>query len=188
MNSPGEYSDGERTLLLSVAYRSIEHGVENGTPLRVTLGDFAAHLCEKRACFVTLWRSGDLRGCTGVVVARAPLVTCVAEHAFTSAFRDGRFPMLTPDELPELEISISVLSVPEVMTFSDEADLVSKVRPGIDGLILSEGGMLATLLPSVWETVGDPALFLRQLKRKAGLPPRYWSTTIEVSRYTTEQF
>lgn len=186
--SRDEYSADERELLLSTAYRSVEYGVIENRPPSVDPAEFAPHLCERRACFVTLRRGGELRGCTGTIGARSPLVVCVSEHAYTSAFRDFRFPPVALFELDGLEISISVLSPPEPLPVSDERELISRLRPGIDGVILEEGESLATLLPSVWESLPEPAQFLRQLKRKAGLPADYWSKRIRVSRYTAEQF
>ena len=186
--SSDEYTADEHAQLLSVAFRSIDHGLEHGSPLAVSVEDFPLHLRSERACFVTLRSDGELRGCTGAIIARVPLVVCVAAHAFTSAFRDFRFPSLVSGELPDLEVAISVLSDPEPISFADETDLITHLRPGVDGLILSEAGELATLLPSVWDSIPEPQQFLRQLKRKAGLPGGYWSPTIGVSRYTTEQF
>lgn len=186
--SSKEYSIEERAQLISLAYRSIETGIENNRPLHVEQADYPSHLRERRACFVTLHRDGELRGCTGTIVARSPLVVSVSEHAFTSAFRDSRFLPVRADELESLELSISVLSETEWIDFADEGELLAKIRPGTDGLILEEGANLATLLPSVWASLPSPELFLRQLKRKAGLPGGYWSSTLRVSRYTTEEF
>ena len=68
------------------------------------------------------------------------------------------------------------------------ADLLAVVRPGLDGLLLREGSRRGTLLPSVWETLAEPHVFLRELKVKAGFRADYWSENIEVFRYTTESF
>lgn len=187
MPSP-EYPTEERAQLLSLARRSIENGLCHDRPLVVDPADYGPHLQGLRACFVTLHLAGELRGCTGTITPRSPLVASVCEHAFTSAFRDARFPPLRAAELEGLEISISVLSETEAIYFADESDLLAKIRPGIDGLILEERGCLATLLPSVWSSLPDPEHFLWQLKRKAGLPGDYWSPSIRVERYTTEEF
>ena len=99
-----------------------------------------------------------------------------------------RFQPVSASEFGDLEIHISVLSPPEPMIFTSEADLLRQIRPGIDGLILEDGAYRGTFLPSVWEQLPDPAQFLAHLKMKAGLPPNYWSDTLKVSRYTTESF
>lgn len=183
-----EYSNEERAQLIALAYRSIEYGFEHGAALYAEPTTYPPHLRQLRACFVTLRRQGELRGCTGSIVARTALVACVADHAFTSAFRDSRFQPLEPEELGDLDVSISVLSEPEAIVCNDEEELLARLRPRIDGVILEDGSFLATLLPSVWATLPTPELFLRQLKRKAGLPPGYWSDTIRFARYTTEEF
>jgi AmmeMemoRadiSam system protein A len=87
-----------------------------------------------------------------------------------------------------LDIHISILTLPRLLPFSTEQDLLSRLRPGIDGLILEDGSHRGTFLPSVWESLPDPESFLRHLKLKAGLPENYWSDTVTIQRYETESF
>ena len=91
-------------------------------------------------------------------------------------------------ELAGLDLDVSVLTPPRPMEFRDEADLLRQLRPGRDGLILEDAGRRGTFLPAVWDSLPEPGLFLSELKRKAGLPPSYWSPTLKVSRYHTETF
>ena len=63
------------------------------------------------------------------------------------------------------------------LRFSSEEELLAQLRPGIDGLVLEDGPYQGTLLPSVWENVDSERHYWQHLKRKAGLPPRYWSST-----------
>lgn len=172
--------------LLALAKASIAHGLETDRPLPVKLSDYPPELAERRATFVTLEIQGQLRGCIGMLEAVRPLAQDIAENAFAAAFRDPRFPKLVPEELPQLDIHVSILSPAEPMHFTSEADLLRQLRPGRDGLILLEGRWRGTFLPSVWETLPHPKEFLRHLKQKAGLPPDYWSDSVQVSRYTTE--
>jgi AmmeMemoRadiSam system protein A len=172
-------------IVLALAHESIAHGLTHGTPLSVKLNDYPACLTERTATFVTLKRNGELRGCIGNLVASRPLVTDVAENAFAAAFRDPRFAPLTQADLTGLEIQISLLSTPENFKVSSEQELVEKLRPGIDGLIMEEGPQRGTFLPSVWESLPDPVDFVRQLKLKSGLPVDYWSDTLHIQRYTT---
>ncbi len=183
-----EYSDEERSQLLQLAAASIEHGLQQGRPLTVDPADYPEKLRARRASFVTLNRNGNLRGCLGHLEATQPLVQNVADNAFAAAFRDPRFPPLSPAEQQELEIHISILTPAVAMTFNSEADLIRQLRPGIDGLILEDGSYRGTFLPSVWESLPDPHVFLRHLKRKAGLPENYWSETLRAYRYETESF
>lgn len=178
----------QRQALLGVARRSIALGLEEGRPLRVNLEDYAAELRTQRAAFVTLQEFGQLRGCIGHLEALQPLVKDVAENAFAAAFRDPRFPPVTARELERLHIEISVLTPATPLGFGSEQELVAMIEPGRDGLILEEGLARGTFLPSVWEALPNPVDFLRQLKRKAGLPENYWSDRLRVSRYRTESF
>jgi hypothetical protein len=183
-----ELDDAQRQRLLAIARGSIAHGLEQGVALPVTLADEPQVLCEPRASFVTLNLDGQLRGCIGHLEAIGPLATDVSENAFAAAFQDPRFPPVGEAELARVRIAISVLTTPAPVPFGTEAELLSAIEPGIDGLILSEGHRRGTFLPSVWEQLPRRDDFLRHLKQKAGLPGDYWSDRIQVSRYRTESF
>jgi AmmeMemoRadiSam system protein A len=180
-------TEGRQTLL-RLARESIVHGLTCGRPLGVDPEDYAPELRAERAAFVTLKERGTLRGCIGHLEPVQPLVQDVAENAFAAAFRDPRFPPLQDGELPMLSIEISVLTLAEPVTFASEADLLGKVEPRRDGLILRAGAARGTFLPSVWESLPEPRDFLRHLKIKAGLRPDFWSEEVEILRYRTESF
>ncbi len=181
-------SEAQHKSLRDIAWQSVRHGLAHGRPLQVDATTFDKALSDPGASFVTLQRHGQLRGCIGSLEARQPLVVDVAQNAFSAAFRDPRFPPLDQRELEDLNLEISVLGTPEIMVFSSEQDLLRQLRPGIDGLILEDKGRRGTFLPSVWESLPERGDFLRQLKRKAGLPEDYWSDSLRVWRYTTEKF
>jgi AmmeMemoRadiSam system protein A len=178
----------QRRALLTLARRSIEHGLNEGQPIPVDPCDYAARLAEERAAFVTLHAGKDLRGCIGHLQAVQPLVLDVAENAFAAAFRDPRFPPLTQAELADVDIEVSVLSPSEALSFDSEEELLQMIQPGLDGLILEDGAARGTFLPTVWNSLPHPGGFLRHLKQKAGLRPDHWSDTIRISRYRTESF
>lgn len=178
----------ERNTLLDVARASIRHGLAHGRALAVSPGDYPPPLQATAATFVTLQINGDLRGCIGTLEAHRPLIADVAANAWAAAFRDTRFPPLAPAEENLLELHISVLTTPEPFAVRDEADLLAKLRPGVDGLVLADGMRRATFLPSVWEQLPDPREFVAHLKRKAGLPARHWSATMRAERYQVEEF
>jgi len=180
--------EADRRLLLDLARSSIRYGLTHGRPQPVDPADYPPALRVPRAAFVTLNRTGRLRGCIGHLEASQALVRDVADNAYAAAFRDPRFPPLTEAEYEALEIHISVLSPPEPLPVVSEADLLQQMRPGIDGLILEEDHHRGTFLPSVWESLPAPEQFLAHLKLKAGLSPGYWSDGIRVARYTTEAF
>lgn len=170
--------------LLALARRSIEQGVQSGRPLKLREPDH--ELLQPGACFVTLNLAGELRGCIGSLQPHRPLADDVVDNAFSAAFRDPRFPPVSAQELPVLDIHISILSPTQPMQFSSEQDLLRQLRPGIDGLVLQDGQHRGTFLPQVWESLPTPEDFLSHLKRKAGLPAHYWSPSIRVERYTVE--
>lgn len=172
--------------IIALARASVAHGLAHQQALPV---DPAAHpeaLRATLACFVTLQAAGDLRGCIGSIQASRALALDVAGHAFDAAFRDPRFPPVTAEEAPGLDYHVSILSPMQPLAVSGEMDLLARLRPGVDGLLIEDGFHRATFLPSVWESLPDPADFLARLLRKAGLRPGHWSPTFKVSRYTTE--
>ena len=176
-------------MLLTLARDSIRQGFETGRPLAVDPAQWPEALQREGASFVTLKRpDGSLRGCIGTLEARQPLVTDVAEHAHAAAFRDPRFQPLAADELDEVHLELSVLSRPEPLPVASEAELLAALQPGEDGLILEDGVHRGTFLPAVWESLPEPVDFVRQLKRKAGLPSDYWSPSLTIKRYRTESF
>lgn len=177
-----------RAQLSQLALQSIRHGVQCSLALPVNHSDWPKPLWETRASFVTLHKHDQLRGCIGSLTAIMPLAQDVSEHAYAAAFKDPRFEPVDESELDVLSVHLSVLSVAEPLAFSSEADLLEQIVPGQDGLILKERGRKSTFLPSVWEILPDRKQFLERLKQKAGLPPSYWSGTIEIERYSTESW
>lgn len=178
--------DEHRRILLDLAKRAIRHSLTTGQPLDVALDAYPPELRKKRGTFVTIERRGQLMGCIGTLRAQRPIVEDIAQNAWSALFRDPRCPRLTPEDAPDLDVHISLLTDPTPMTFSSEEDLLSQLRPGVDGLLLEDIGHRGTFLPSVWESLPDPRDFLNHLKRKAGLAPTYWSSTVRVSRYTAD--
>ena len=143
---------------------------------------------DKAATFVTLTQQGDLRGCIGSLEAWRPLAEDVRANALAAAFRDPRFPPLSADELPRTRLEISLLTPAQAMDCRGEADALAQLRPHIDGVIFSAGRHRATFLPQVWEQLPEPAAFLAQLKRKAGLAADYWGPEVRLERYTVKKW
>ena len=132
-------------------------------------------LAEKRATFVTLKmknkpRGSNLRGCIGSILPYRPFIDDVITNAKAAAFEDPRFPPLTQQEFEEVEIDVSVLTIPEKLEYEDPSDLKRKIRPGVDGVILQLANHQATFLPSVWEELPNIDIFFAHLCLKAGLP------------------
>ena len=188
MPAPEQPYQPHRDWLLRHARAAMEHGVRTGAPPRVDLAGLDPVLVEPRATFATLHRQGRLRGCIGRLEASRPLAVDLAENAVAAALDDPRFPPVTPGELHDLHLELSILTPPEDFPVADEAELHRRLQPGVDGLILGQGSRRATFLPSVWEELPDPAQFVAELKRKAGWPPDYWSDRLRVQRYRTVSF
>ena len=144
---------------------------------------------ELRGCFVTLHKHGQLRGCIGTIEPVYPLAEGVERNAQNAAFRDPRFRPLGAKELKEIDIEVSVLTVPETIHFTDGEDLKSKLIPNVHGVILSRGMHRSTFLPQVWAQLPDKEQFLQRLCLKGGMPAQAWQdpeTTVQV--YQAEVF
>lgn len=177
-----------RTALLQFARTAIRDGFKSNIPPVLPEVEGGTALAAPGASFVTLTRTGRLRGCRGTLEPFQPLAADVAANAFFSAFEDPRFLPLEEHELDDLALEISVLSPLEPLPPMSERELLAVLRPGIDGLTIEDAGRRATFLPTVWESLPEPAQFVRELKRKAGLPAGYWSPTLRCHRYGTESF
>jgi hypothetical protein len=136
------------------------------------------------ATFITLMLASRLRGCVGTLRAHRALVEDVKANAVAAAFRDPRFPPLEAGEFSGVALEVSVLSALEPMSFTDEADALRQLRPGVHGVIFEYGHHTGTFLPQVWEDFKEPTDFLAHLKYKAGLPPDFWDREVRLSRYT----
>ena len=176
----------EKQLLLKLAHDAIAYGLKTHKLMPIDINKYPENLQKQGASFVTLQINKQLRGCIGSLEAHQPLIKDIVHNAYAAAFSDPRFPPLCEDEFSKLDIHISILNKPEPMQFTSEQDLINQLRPGIDGLILSDKGRRGTFLPSVWESLPDPVLFFTHLKLKAGLPHDYWSDTLTVQHYTVE--
>jgi len=149
----------------------------------------APELTQARGCFVTLHKHGELRGCIGTIEARRPLMECVQENACNAAFQDPRFPPLEAEELEQIELEVSVLTPPAILDFDGPDDLLAKLRPGVDGVILSKDWYGATFLPQVWEQLPQAETFLSYLCRKAGLGGDCWKQPdVIIKVYQAEYF
>ena len=177
----GEVSlDEAGRALLAIARGSIENslfGKEKEPPPKTPW------LEQAGSTFITLTKNGELRGCIGSLRAARPLGIDALENALGAAFRDPRFPAMTAQEWPQCSVEVSLLGAAKPMRFADEADLLSQISAGEDGLILEFGGKRATFLPQVWESIPDKRAFLGELARKAGIAADTRIGRCKVHRY-----
>jgi AmmeMemoRadiSam system protein A len=177
-------TDAQRKRLLEVARQSIATVLDGKMP-NWSAEQFDETLRRPAGAFVTLrTRSGDLRGCIGSIRAMEPLFKAIASSAVSAAFRDPRFSPVQADELPRLDLEISVMGPIEPVR--DEAD----IEVGRDGLIISRGRQAGLLLPQVASEYGwDRQTFLDQACLKAGLPPGCWRLPeTRLERFSAEVF
>ncbi|MEN6446471.1 MAG: AmmeMemoRadiSam system protein A [Syntrophaceae bacterium] len=185
------YTEDQGRALLALARAAIrEHlGVKAAVSptLKKALMDEAFK--AKTGTFVTLTIAGELRGCIGSLEGREPLVEGVEHNAVNAAFGDPRFRPLSKKELDKVHIEVSILTEPETLAYSDATDLLNKLRPGIDGVIIRQGYAGATFLPQVWEQLPDKEEFLAHLCMKAGLGADAWKRgKLEVKTYQVQYF
>jgi MEMO1 family protein len=186
---PENLSATERKFLLDLARKTLTGVTAGGDLPEVAAKDVPAKLLEKKACFVTLTKDGALRGCIGHLMAIEPLHEAVAENARNAALRDPRFPPVVAEEVGKIKIEISVLTEPQPLAFSSPEDLLSKLHPNEDGVLLHIGPRTATFLPQVWAQLPDKAAFLDHLSQKAGCEPSAWrGKDVSVSTYHVECF
>ena len=170
--------------LLQTARGALEQAFGRAQPADVAHAD----LDRPGATFVTLTQCGELRGCIGTLEAHRALRRDVEENARNAALRDPRFAPLTAAELGVTRVEVSLLSAPAPFPITGEDDLLRRMQPGIDGIVLAFRGRRATFLPQVWESLPEPGAFIAALKRKAGLAAGFWDDEIRIARYTAAKF
>lgn len=188
---PEAYVDSERKFLLHLARTALAHVATNPdwSGPELSAKEVPPKLAETKACFVTLMKHGELRGCVGHIFPLEPLYRAIEDNARNAATRDPRFQRVLPEEVDKIRIEISVLTAPQPLRFNSPEDLLGKLQPYNDGVLLEIGFRRATFLPHVWEQLPDKIEFLNQLSEKAGCEPSAWrSKKISVSIYHVEAF
>jgi AmmeMemoRadiSam system protein A len=174
-----EYSEDERRQLLAIAHQSVAAALEHR---QLDLTPPSEHLAEHRGAFTTIHNKGELRGCVGYVFPMYSLYRTIAETAIAAALSDTRFLPVQPEELPYLDIEISVLS--PMLPINPE-----EVEVGRHGILITSGSRRGLLLPQVpIEHHWDQETFLRQTCVKAGLPADAWEHGAKVEAFTAEVF
>jgi uncharacterized protein len=174
-----EFTKDERALLLRLAHDSILSALEHRN---IPLDPPTAHLLEPCGAFTSLYLRGQLRGCVGYVLPVSSVYRAVADTARAAAFEDTRFPPVTLPEAQELEIELSILSRPQII--SPDA-----IEIGSHGLLITMAGHRGLLLPQVpVEHHWDRTTFLEQTCRKAGLPQDAWQNGATIEAFTAEIF
>jgi AmmeMemoRadiSam system protein A len=186
----GKLNLDEQKILLRLARESIERAVKGEGLPPLDVSSLPPRLREEESSFVTLTSRGTLRGCIGGLDAHQPLAEDVRQHAVGAALKDPRFPPVSEEELSGLEIEVSRLTRPVPLEYRDVNDLLARLRPHVDGVILrADSRHRATFLPQVWEKIPDPPEFLDNLCYKMGVEPDMWRRRhLDVLTYQVEEF
>ncbi len=173
MKEKGQLTKEEGEHLLLLARKTIEARLFK-KELPAEKDDSSEKYLEKRGTFVTLTINDNLRGCIGHIIPQESLIEGIRINSINAAFKDPRFPPLSKEEWDRVRVEISILTEPEPLEYSGADDLLNKLRPGIDGVIINKGYAQATFLPQVWDQLPDKAQFLTHLCLKAGMDGSEW--------------
>ena len=189
MKDKGRLTEEEGKYLLSVARKTIDRALSGKEGPEKGGTDLSPLFDEQRGTFVTLTIRGNLRGCIGHIIPQEALIEGVRINAINAALKDPRFRPLSKNEWKRVKIEISILTEPKPLSYSDADDLLKKLRPGIDGVIIKKGYHQSTFLPQVWDQLPRKEEFLNHLCLKAGLDGDEWKKgRIEVSTYQAQAF
>jgi len=167
----------EKTSLLQIARETLERYVRNNEVYHPETDN--PKFLSKRGAFVTLKKKGELRGCIGFIEPELPLHQTLVQATIYAASKDTRFPPVSPSELRDIELEISVLTPFKKIDDPREVDV------GKHGLIIAKGNRRGLLLPQVpVENRWSRETFLQQTCQKAGLPRDAWRSGADI--YTFE--
>jgi len=182
-------TEEEGKQLLRVARETIRQALFGRESENVAETASSQKFCERRGTFVTLTINRGLRGCIGHIIPQETLLEGVRVNALNAAFRDPRFRPLSETEFDHIKIEVSILTEPRPLAYSNAADLMQKLAPGRDGVIIKKGYHQATFLPQVWEQLPDKKDFLTHLCMKAGLAGNAWEREkFDVLTYRVQAF
>lgn len=189
MTDKDKLTEDEGNYLLSVARKTIEQKISSQSEQTPSDADLSSKFLEQRGTFVTLTTGGNLRGCIGHIIPQESLIEGIRVNAINAAFRDPRFPPLTGEEWEKVKVEISILTEPKPLAYTDARDLLQKLRPEIDGVIIRKGYHQSTFLPQVWDQLPQKEEFLSHLCLKAGLGSDAWKQgDLEVETYQVQAF
>lgn len=179
------FAKHNKTELLDIVEKSLKEAVLYNKHYEHPRTDTNNVLFNKGASFVTLKLNGKLRGCIGSLTPERAIAIDLAENAHSAAMHDTRFKPLSKDELQKIDFSISLLTDFEKIEYTSYDDLLDKIKPGEDGILINDGERKGIFLPSVWDLIPNKDDFITQLKIKAGLSPSYWSDEMKIFKFKT---
>lgn len=157
----------------ALARAAIELYIFQGKVLVVRDKDIPRRLCQKAACFVTVYVDGELRGCIGTHLDFEPLYQNIVRNALEATF-DPRFLPIKENELSKLKVEVSLLTPLKKLAITNQDKLLEYLTKHKPGLLLEYQGRRGIFLPQVWRELPLAADFLSHLCLKAGLPLNTW--------------
>ena len=191
MTAAGPLPAEDCRTVLALARESLRAHLRGIDPPPLDVQRLTPGLQRVAACFVTLTKNRQLRGCIlDSFSAHESIAENVARNVVLAATADPRFPPVREDEVDALAIEVSVLGAPYDIDVTTPEDLISRIRPNIDGVILTSTLGSSTFLPQVWQQLPDPVQFLGELCRKHGAPADCWTTDalLRIQLYQAEHF
>jgi AmmeMemoRadiSam system protein A len=183
-------ADGKK--LLKLARDSILSYFSGNSKKQIDLTSFESDtkFNQKQGVFVTLHKDGDLRGCIGFPYPTFPLYNAIFNAARSAAFEDTRFDQVEQSEMKDIQMEISVLTVPEELKVKSPDDYLTKIKIGEDGLIIKHGFNGGLLLPQVFtEYKSTPKQALEMVCQKAGLQKDAWKEkSAKISKFQAQIF
>jgi AmmeMemoRadiSam system protein A len=183
------FTEQEKSFLLNLARQTVCWHLKYDVIPEPDKSELSEKVLQHLGCFVTLQhKEKGLRGCIGIFERREPLYKNVITRAI-AATHDSRFRYdpVTYDELGNIKIEISVLTKPKDLPFDSSDDLLKKLRPNIDGVILYTRYGTSTYLPQVWEQIPGKEDFLSYLCQKHGAPRETWKRDFKNIKVQTYQ-
>ncbi|MBU1036846.1 AmmeMemoRadiSam system protein B [Patescibacteria group bacterium] len=183
------YSAEEKEYLLELAQLTLKTYLQEHKVISIDSKKVPERLREKWGVFVTLTKDKKLRGCIGNILPGKPIYQAVMENVLNAAIDDPRFNPVTLEEIDDLVIEISILTLPKELKVRNHQEYLVKLKAEVDGVIIKQGNHTATYLPQVWEELKKPTEFLGSLCFKAGLSNDCWmDTNTQLLTYQAEVF
>ena len=172
-----ELTWSEQELLLGLAREQLMASVAGEGPIEALPPELTDRTLRDGAAFVSLTVDGALRGCMiDQFKPHEPLAVNILRNVELAVGSDARFSSITQEEIDDVRIKVSIVYDITTLTFGNPGNLLEKIDPNEDGVILEIDGEIAAYLPSVWQIFPDPAEFLTQLCIKAGWDSDRWRT------------
>jgi len=176
MVEDGKLSDSDGAVLVKISRKAVTEFLSNGNKIKLE-PEFEKKFSFNSGVFVTLNKTGGLRGCIGFPMPVKKLSRAIVDGAIAAATEDPRFPPVTIKELGDIVFEVTVLTQPIEIDVSDPAEYLSKIKVGRDGLIISHSFYSGLLLPQVPGEYGwNEEEFLQHTCLKAGLVKDFWKS------------